>query len=109
MFEVDQNEEYFDYDEMDYSKSNSFSDYEVLMTTIEPKDTEFDQNNHDEKENSDDDAVSIDEPKLIEDEKTYDERHRGICESCHMIRIIWTKCVHCEQPEWAQVVSISPG
>jgi hypothetical protein len=26
-----------------------------------------------------------------------------------MIGIVGTKCVHCEQPGWAQVVSISPG
>jgi hypothetical protein len=94
---------------MDCSESNSFGDYEVFMTTIEPKDKEFDYDNHDEKENSDDDTVSIDNEKSIEDEQTYNERHRGICESCHMIRIVRTKCVHCEQPKWAQVVSISPG
>jgi hypothetical protein len=90
MFMVDQNEEYFDYDEMDYSESNSFSDYEVLMTTIEPKETEFDRNNHDERENSEDETVSMKDEKSIEDENTYDKRHGGICESCHMIGIMET-------------------
>jgi hypothetical protein len=58
------------------------------MTTLEDK--------------SDDETVSI-------SDEDYEERHRGICESCHEIGIIGTACSKCDTHGWAQVVAISVG
>jgi hypothetical protein len=70
------NKECFSYDEMNYSvESNSTKEYEVLMTTL--------------KEESDDETVSI-------RDEDYEERHRGICESCQEIGIIGTACSKCD-------------
>jgi hypothetical protein len=57
---------------------------------------------HEEEDESDDETVSI-------NDKSYEERHRGICESCHHIGILGTTCENCEPNEWASIVKITPG
>jgi hypothetical protein len=66
------NKEYYSYDEMNCSvESDSTKEYAVLMTTL--------------KEESDDEKVSI-------SDEDYEERHCGICESCHEIGTACSKC-----------------
>jgi hypothetical protein len=84
-------ENHFDYDETNLSDSfNSTQDNQVYITT------------HEEEEFSDDETISI-------EDDSYEERHRGICESCHHIGIVGTTCENCKPNEWASTVKITPG
>jgi hypothetical protein len=87
------NQEEYEYNEMNLSMSTENTDeYQVMVTTVVSSDNEDD-----------------DKTESIGDESDYEERHIEICENYHYIGLIGTEYNNCDQPRWAQVVSINKG
>jgi hypothetical protein len=85
----------FDYDE-------NCDEINLSDSSIVTQDNEVFMASHNEEEVSDDVTISI-------EFDSYEECHRGVCESCHQIGIVETTCDNCNSNECASIVKITLG